>query len=144
MNRKRFIIILTVFALLTLNFSAAHEIDNSTNDDLQDASSDAQVLKASDENIVAASSKLDTHIDVESNTTFDAIGDYFKVKLSDENNKSIANTKLTFKVDGKSYSKNTDSKGIASLQLKLKDGTHKIVTKFAGNSNYRASSLTTT
>lgn len=141
MNKKRFIIILTVFVLLTLNFSAAHE--NST-DNLQTDSEDIPVLESADDDAVQSSDKLATQINVESNTTFDVIGDYFKVKLSDENDKSIANAKLTFTVDGKSYNKNTDSNGIASLQLKLKDGKYKIVTKFSGNSNYKASSLATT
>jgi parallel beta-helix repeat protein len=89
-------------------------------------------------------SKIDTHIDVKSDTTFDVIGDYFKVKLSDKNNKSLVKTKVTFTVNGKTYNKNTDSSGIASLQLRLDDGTYKIVTKFAGSSKYKASSLTTT
>lgn len=140
MNKKRFIIILTVFVLLTLNFSAAHE--NSA-DNLLNSSLDNQVIESADVNVIHVSSKLDTHLDVESNTTFDAIGEYFKVKLSDENNNSIANAKLTFKVNGNTYSKNTDSNGIASLQLKLKDGKHKIITKFAGNADYKSSSLTT-
>lgn len=140
MNKKRFIIILSVLVLLSLNFSAAHE--NST--DVSNAISDNPVLTSSDADVIQSSSKLNTHLDVESNTTFDVIGDYFKVKLSDENNRSISNAKLTFKVDGKNYNKNTDSDGIALLQLKLKDGTHKIVTKFGGNSNYRSSALTTT
>ena len=140
MNKKRFIIILSVLVLLSLNFSAAHE--NST--DVSNAIWDNQVLTSSDADVIQSSSKLNTHLDVESNTTFDVIGDYFKVKLSDENNRSISNAKLTFKVDGKNYNKNTDSDGIALLQLKLKDGTHKIVTKFGGNSNYRSSALTTT
>lgn len=141
MNKKRLIIILTVFVLLTLNFSAAHE--NST-DVLQNCSFDNQVLEIADADVVQVSSKLDTQLDVESNTTFDVIGDYFKVKLSDENNRSVSDAKLKFTVDGKSYNRNTDSNGIASLQLKLNDGTYKIVTKFAGNSDYKASSLTTT
>ena len=142
MSKKSFIIILTVFVLLTLNFSVAHEV-NSTDNSIQTDSGDTQILKASNSDVVEVSSKLSTHIDVKSNTTFDVIGDYFKVKLSDENNKSVANAKLTFTVDGKSYNKNTDSNGISSLQLKLKDGNYKIVVRFAGNADYKASSITT-
>ena len=141
MNKKSLIIILTVFVFLTLNFSVAYE--NSTDGSHVNATLDNPVLQSADVSAVQSSSKVNAHLDVESNTTFDVIGDYFKVKLSDENNKSIANAKLKFTVDGKKYNKITDSNGIASLQLRLKDGTHKIVTKFAGNANYKDSSLTT-
>lgn len=144
MNKKRFIIILSVFVFLTLNFTVAYEMDLSTEDSLQVDVLDDDVLEASDANALQASSKIATQISVESNTTFDVIGDYFKARLSDEDNRSVSNVKLTFTVDGKSYNRNTDSNGIASLQLKLMDGTYKLVTKFAGNSDYKASSLTTT
>ena len=144
MNKKRFIIILCVFVLLTLNFSVAQEIDNSTDNNVQTFSSDSQVLESSDANVLESTSKVDTHIDVKSDTTFDVVGDYFKVKLSDNNNNSLSNLKLTFTVNGKSYTKNTDANGVASLQLKLNDGKYKIVTKFDGNSKYKASSFATT
>lgn len=139
MNRKHFIVVLIVLALLSLNFCAAQEIDNSTSEDLSTIATDDV-----NDTAVQASAKTDTQITVESNTTFDVIGDYFKVKLSDADGKPLTNTKVTFTVSGTSYNKNTDSSGIASLQLRLNDGTYKITTKFAGNSNYAPSSLTTT
>lgn len=143
MKKKTFIVVLIVLALLSLNFCVAQEIDNSTSDNV--ASQDDTVYKLSDTNgsvLKATTSK--TQIEVKSNTTFDVIGDYFKVKLSDEKGTALKNTKVTFTVSGKTYSKTTDSSGIASLQLRLNDGTYKITTKFAGNSNYKASSLTST
>lgn len=143
MKKKTFIVVLIVLAILSLNFCVAQEIDNSTSDNV--ASQDDTVYKLSDTNgsvLKATASK--TQIEVKSNTTFGIIGDYFKVKLSDEKGTALKNTKVTFTVSGKTYSKTTDSSGIASLQLRLNDGTYKITTKFAGNSNYKASSLTST
>ena len=137
MSKKTFIIVLFVMALITLNFSAAQEIDNSTQDDL---------ALGLDENMAIAqsSSKIPTQIDVVSNTTFDVVGDNFQINLSDENNNLISNSPVSFTVHGVTYNKNTNSKGIASLPIRLVDGSYNITTKFLGNSKYQASSKTTT
>jgi parallel beta-helix repeat protein len=143
MNKKIMIIGLLALILLTLNVCVAQEIDNSTdvNDTL--SISDEQVLDATNDTQVLEASKANTHFEVAGQTNFDVIGDYFKVKLLDANNNALKNTKVTFTVNGKSYSQSTDSSGIAKLQIRLNDGTYNIVSKFAGNSNYQASSMTT-
>ena len=145
MNKKAFIVVLFVLVLLSLNFSVAQEIDNST---IEDSSSaiDNNVLSASGANqtVIKANSQIKTQIDVKSNTTFDVIDDYFKIKLSDDKGNVLKNTKVTFTVAGSTYSKTTNKYGVASLQLKLNDGSYKITTKFLGNSKYKASSKTTT
>lgn len=135
MNKKRFIIILTVFVLLTLNFSVAHE--NSTD---IDSASDANL----NQSLGATNSMVKTHIDVVSNTTFDVVGDTFKVKLLDNGNGPISNAKLTFAIGKVTYEATTNDVGIAGIPLKLKDETYKIITKFAGDSKYQSCSKTTT
>lgn len=144
MINKKVIIALLVLVLLTINFSAAHEVDNLTSDD-SPTSIDWDVLKTSDviETTLKTSGQINTRITVNSTVDFDVVGDYFKVKLTDADNKALKNTKITFTVNGVSYNKNTDSNGIASFQIRLNDGTYKIVSKFAGNSNYKSSSITT-
>ena len=144
MDKKTLLMLLIAFTLLTMNVCAAQESDNSTSDVLEIDSDSAQSLEAANDTDILQAAGVSTHFDVESATEFDVIGDYFKVKLADEKNNVLKNTKITFTVNGKTYSKNTDSSGIASLQLRLNDGTYNIVTKYAGNSNYKASSLTTT
>ena len=134
---------LLALALLTINVCAAQEIDNSTDVNEALSISDEPVLEATNDTPVLEASKANTHLEVAGPTDFDVIGDYFKVKLLDGNNNALKNTKVTFTVNGKSYNQNTDSSGIAKLQIRLNDGTYKIVSKFAGNSNYKASSLTT-
>lgn len=143
MNRKAFIVVLLVLVLFSLNFSVAHEMDNSTNHDLI-SQEDSNLLSVSDNNpTVLKESELKTQIDVESNTNFDVVGDYFKIKLSDENGNALNNTKVTFTLLKNTYTKTTNGNGVASLQLNLNDGSYNITTKFAGNSNYKSSSLIT-
>ena len=143
MNRNLIIMGLLALTLLTISTCAAQD-DNSTETVNELSVFEEPALEVANETHVLQSSGVNTHIDVAGKTDFDAIGDYFKVKLSDSSNNVLKNTKVTFTVNGKSYNQNTDSSGIASLQLRLKDGTYKIVAKYAGNSKYEASSMTTT
>lgn len=141
MSKKMFIVILLVLTLLTLNVSIAKDVDNSNNDILFSLDNDDADIS---QGVVKSSSLSETQIGIESNTTFDVIGSEFKVKLSDENNVSITDAKLTFTINGVNYSKNTDEYGIASVELWLNDGLYEITTKFSGNSIYQSSSKTTT
>jgi parallel beta-helix repeat protein len=142
MNRKLTIIVLLALTLLTINVCAAQELDNSTEIVDELSVSEESALEVANDTQVLEAASTNTHIDVAGKTDFDVIGDYFKVKLSDSGNNLLKNTKVTFTVNGKTYSQNTDSNGIASLQIRLNDGSYSIVTKFAGNSKYKASSLT--
>ena len=142
MDKKLTIIIMFILVLFTLNVSAAHDIDNST--DLEMSEEVHELQADSNQQVLQSDSLIKTNINVESNTTFDVIGDYFKIKLSDENNNTLKNTRVSFTVNGNTYNQNTDLNGIASLQLRLKDGSYKIISKFAGNSKYQSTSKTTT
>ena len=143
MNKKLMIFGLLALTLLTINVCAAQEAVNSTDIVNELSISEEPVLEVNNNSQSLKSASVNTHIDVAGKTDFDVIGDYFKVKLSDSNNNVLKNTKVTFTVNGKSYAQSTDSSGIASLQIRLNDGSYNIVTKFAGNSNYKASSLST-
>ena len=118
-------------------------MDNSTSEDLLSQADDNLLSVDNADQTILKESSVKTQIDVESNTTFDVIGDYFKIKLSDENGNALKNTKVTFTLLKNTYTKTTNDKGIASLQLNLNDGSYNITTKFAGNSNYKSSSITT-
>ncbi len=57
--------------------------------------------------------------------------------------KVLKGKKVTFKVNGKSYTAKTNSKGIATVTIKLtKRGTFKYTAKFAGDNMYKATSKT--
>ncbi|WP_407461435.1 Ig-like domain repeat protein [Methanobrevibacter sp.] len=53
--------------------------------------------------------------------------------------KVVANKKITFTVNGKSYSATTNDKGVATVKVSLnKKGTYSFTAKFAGNNMYAA------
>lgn len=59
------------------------------------------------------------------------------------NGKAISNKKITIKVNGKTFSAKTNSKGVASIKVKVaKKGTFKYIAKFAGDGAYTSASKT--
>ena len=58
----------------------------------------------------------------------------FTVKLLDGKGKVAKSKKVVIKVDKKKYKVKTNRKGLAILNLKLKKGTHKVVSSYAGSS----------
>lgn len=71
-------------------------------------------------------------------------GTKFKVTLKDENKKAISKAKIKIKIDGSTYERTTDAKGIALLNLNMKSGTHNVITTFAGDNNYEKQSVKST
>ena len=132
-----------MLVLVSLNFSVAHEIDNSTSEDLI-SQEDDNAVSLSDDNPVILKESGVTQIDVVSNTTFDVIGDYFKVKISDDDGNAVSNAKVTFTIGKTTYTKTANGNGIAILQINLNDGVYNLTTKFLGDSKYGSSSKTTT
>lgn len=68
-------------------------------------------------------------------------GTQFKVTLKDNNKKAMKNTKIKITIDGETYTKKTDSKGVATLALNLKSGTYKVVSTYAGSSQFAKKSV---
>ena len=104
-----------------LNSPSSSEVNSSGDGSLQgnvlkaDSSSDKESLKSSP---IKFSAK-------------DVVSTYgkkakFSVKVSDEKGNLLKNRSVTFKVAGKTYNVYTDSKGIASVSLKLNAGKYKI------------------
>ena len=57
------------------------------------------------------------------------------------NGNAIPNKKITIRVNGKTFSTKTNSKGVASIKVKIaKKGTFKYVARFAGDDAYNAAS----
>ena len=71
-------------------------------------------------------------------------GSKFKITLKDNNKKVMKNTKIKIEINGESYTKQTDSKGTASINLNFKSGTYKVITSYAGSSKYEKTSIKNT
>ena len=68
-------------------------------------------------------------------------GSAYKVTLKDGNGRVLSGKTITFTLDGKTYTKTTSSKGVASLTISLAAGkTYKLSYKYAGTSYYNRSS----
>jgi len=67
---------------------------------------------------------------------------YFKIKLTDARGNVLKSKKITFKLNGKKYTRKTNSKGIATIKIKLKTGSYKIKVNFAKTSTYNKASKT--
>lgn len=68
--------------------------------------------------------------------------DYYQFTLKDSNGNAIANQKVTVKVNKKTRTVKTDSKGVAKVKLKLKKGTYKIKMIYKGDKQYKAAQAT--
>ena len=59
--------------------------------------------------------------------------------LKDSKGKAIAKKKITFKVNGKTYTAKTNSKGVATVKIVIKKkGKFTATAKFAGDTTYKA------
>ena len=71
------------------------------------------------------------------------LSEYYSITLKDASNNPVSGQKVTFKVNGKTYTKTTTSKGVAKVPLKFTtEKTYKIIVKFAGTNKYKAISKT--
>ena len=54
----------------------------------------------------------------------------YQIELKDHAGKAITNAEITFNINGKTYKNKTDDKGLATLNLKLKEGNYNITTQY--------------
>lgn len=99
------------------------------------------VLTSGYDSSILTASKVSTSVSV-SDTHYDKSATYFKVTLQDNDGKAVASQKITLKVNGKTYTGNTNSNGIANIKTAaLAIGTYSVSISYAGSSNYSSSSL---
>ena len=65
-------------------------------------------------------------------------GKYYKVKVLDDNGKIAKGVNVKFTINGKSYTRTTDSKGYASIKISQKPGTYTVTVEYKG---FKASNM---
>ena len=81
--------------------------------------------------------KADTTIKADSYTAYEGVKNTYKVELSSGNTK-LSGKVIKFTLNGKTYNKKTNSKGVASLGIDLKKGKYDLQYSFEGDDNYKA------
>ncbi len=113
---------------------------SSSNEVVADSSSNDQVGAASTAN-KSVTKKVSTSLSI-SNAHYAKSATYFDVTLKDNSGKTLANQKVSLKVNGKTYSAKTNAKGIASIKTAaLAVGTYDVALTYAGDGSYSSSSL---
>ena len=65
-------------------------------------------------------------------TMYYGAGKYYKVKVFDDNGNIAKSVKVTFKINGLSYTRTTDSNGYASFKISQKPGKYTITAEYKG------------
>jgi hypothetical protein len=88
-------------------------------------------------------SKIKTNLDLSVPTIYQGKSTVIVVTLKDFTGKALANEKITLNLNKKTYSANTNSKGIATFKITgLKKGKYQTKVTYNGNTNYLTSSST--
>jgi len=136
--------------ILFISVSSIHAADvNDTfinsNDDVAISIDDNNQLEV-DEGVDIGEDTLEQNIKnqtkLASPTTKMHYGGNYEVTLIDSNSSAaLANKTVSVSINNVNYSVNTNSKGVASIQLKLSPGKYPVTTYFSGDDSFNASKL---
>ena len=96
----------------------------------------------SQSDVLEANSKVKTTLKGSSNSIYK--GNYYTLTLTDSKGKVLSGQKLSYTINGKTYTLTTDSKGSTYLQINLKEGKYTMVCSYGGSNAYDSSKLTVT
>ena len=71
-------------------------------------------------------------------------GEYYSITLKNNKGKAMKKAIIRFTVNKKTYKVKTNSKGVAKVKISLNSGKYSIKTLFAGNSKFKAKTVTNT
>lgn len=141
--------ILIVFLLLIMCVgvaSASEDISENNTISSQDID-EPQIIEKVDDNINESlqvsedsPSAVDTKIEAKDVKTYYKEKSELVAYLKDDNNRPIANKKVSISIDNKNYDKLSDNKGKVTLKLNLKPGTYTAKFNFLGDGDYAACS----
>ena len=112
------------------NYTVRYSVENDTLTDENSDSSNISVVK-----------RTGAVLKWKSKTTFTGSPKNFKITLKDANGKAMSGLTVKLKVNSKTYTAKTSSKGVAKFKVSLSIGTYKVKVKFAGNNKYESDSL---
>ena len=130
-------------------------VDNDSSVDvLKSENSSTLSTNTEEANVLAAGDNATSYLDASKTITAKSISKYYKgstkytATFVDLNGTALSNTKVKIVVNGKTYTKTTDSKGVVSLDINLKPGTYKVtatnpVTGYSLTTNFKILSTIT-
>ena len=135
--------------LHTINQPDNGKLEVKLNDTIMSKSvADEAKLGATSKNTVSASSKSSSKqkviLTAPSVKMYYGDGSKFKITLKDNKKKVIKNAKVKIEINGKTYTKTTNSNGIASMGLKFESGSYKVTATYDGSGKYAKKSVQST
>ena len=146
MNRKINTICFILLFLFLIGAVSAANSENETVTNIEQPEPDQDLCKISEEsekletekteNLKASSTKTRVTIDAPELNMYYKDGSRFRVTLKDNDKNPISKAKITFTLNNNTYSRETNSKGVASLKINLESGSYTIESKFTGNATH--------
>ena len=96
----------------------------------------------SDSAVLEANAKVKTTLKGSSSSIYR--GNYYTLTLTDSKGKVLSGQKLSYNINGKTYTLTTDSKGSTYIQINLKEGKYTMVCSYGGSGAYDSSRLSVT
>lgn len=149
MNIKLNTICFILLLFLLIGVASAANIDNETlhktieDEELNQISSQEKQLESSNK-MLTSKSKQKVNIKAPDVKMHYKDGSAFTVTLKDAKKKVIKKAKVKITLDGKTYTKKTNSKGKASINLNLKSGKYSAITKFDETPLYKKANAKST
>ena len=150
MNVKINILCFILLLFLFVGIASAADNNNETlqmdnNDDEVSLCQNTSIItKTATTKVTSQVSKVSVNLKASDVKVHYKDGSKFKITLKDNKNKAIKNAKVKIALNGKTYTKTTDSRGSATLTLNLNSGTYKVTTTYNGSSKYQKKSVTST
>ena len=167
MNIKKYLIIFSLFIVLLCTITTISAVSDDMNNITSETNTIDEISANNDNNIPVKQEQvsnstadvLSENINPESNEklsdnsqktdlnvvtyiNFVKNGGTYNLYLTDSNGKSVANKNLDVKLDGKTYTKTTDSNGKFSVVVNSKDTSSSINLNYKGDDSYNALSKT--